>query len=88
MTLLLGLSTPETVLMVVTSEGSACVEHRALVTHRARHRLASLSGLWSLSDGREEDLSEAATLRSVHPGVIGSLASREIVDRHPLDPFP
>jgi hypothetical protein len=65
------LSTPKTILMILTSEGSTGFEHCALHAHRPRHCFTSFASLWPFSDWGKEDFCKSATLRDVHPFIIG-----------------
>ena len=66
-----GLSTPKTILMILTCKGATRIEHRALCAHCSRHRLTSLASLWSFGNWWEEHFGESTTLGNVHPLIIG-----------------
>jgi hypothetical protein len=66
--------------VVLTSELAARVGHDARTAHLAGLGLATLTSLWALGHGREEEMCHAATRGLGHPAVVGPTPSDDDVD--------
>jgi hypothetical protein len=71
MPLFFRLSTPKTILMILTRKGATRFEYCALRAHGASHSFTSLAGLWAFCNWWEEHFGESTTFRNVHPLIIG-----------------